>query len=157
MKKIGPQDRTCVDEILALEPGKLKFAKRKLRVQRCRQVASATPVKSVPPSKPIQTSNRVPVPPVPKGDPSLGEKLVKLTKEERKRVKAADADRVARRVAKKKARMALANQGVPLHDKQRERVRKTGAAKKLGGAPPKKTSKGRVRSEKSIAKRNTKK
>ncbi|KAF9220865.1 hypothetical protein BS17DRAFT_786081 [Gyrodon lividus] len=55
------------------------------------------------------------------------------------------------------ARMALAKQGVPVQGKQRERVRKTGVAKKIGGPPPKKASKGRVRSEKSIAKRNTKK
>lgn len=151
--KEGLQDRTCVDEILALDPGKLKFAKRKLRVQRCKSIPNAAS-KNVPPSERAQTSNRAPVPSVPKGDPSLGEKLVKLTKEERKRVKAADADRVARRMAKKKARIGLAKQGVPL---QRERVRKTGTAKKLGGAPAKKASKGRVRSEKSIAKRNTKK
>ncbi|KAH0831868.1 hypothetical protein J3R83DRAFT_12727 [Lanmaoa asiatica] len=150
-------DRTCVDEILALEPGKLKFAKRKLRVQRCRSTPSAASIKKVSPSKPVQTSCPAPVPPVPKGDPSLGEKLVKLTKEERKRVKAADADRVARRMAKKRSRMALAKQGVPPQNKQRERVRKAGATKKLGGAPPKKTTKGRVRSEKSITKRNTKK
>lgn len=96
----------------------------------------------------------MPVPPVPKGDPSLGEKLVTLSKEERKRVKAADADRVARRVAKKKARMALAKQGVPVQNKLRERVRKTGIAKKPGSASAKK---GRLRSEKSIAKRNMKK
>ncbi|KAH0831838.1 hypothetical protein J3R83DRAFT_12688 [Lanmaoa asiatica] len=105
----------------------------------------------------FSTSCPAPVPPVPKGDPSLGEKLVKLTKEERKRVKAADADRVARRMAKKRSRMALAKQGVPPQNKQRERVRKAGATKKLGGTPPKKTTKGRVRSEKSITKRNTKK
>lgn len=60
-------------------------------------------------------------------------------------------------MAKKKARIELAKQGVSLQSKQRERVRKTGAAKNLGGAPPKKASKGRVRSEKSIAKKNTKK
>lgn len=142
--------------MLALEPGKLKFAKRKLRVQRCKPVPKLSLGKKDPPSKPEQTSSRAPVH-VPKGDPSLGEKLVKLTKEERKRVKAADADRVARRMAKKNARMALAEQGLPPQHKQRERVRKTGAAKKPGGPPPKKASKGRVRSEKSIAKRNTKK
>lgn len=144
--------------MLALEPGMLKFAKRKLRVQRCRSIPSATSIKNVPPSEGVQrTSNRAPVPPIPKGDPALGEKLVELTKEERKRVKAADADRVARRMAKKKARMTLAKQGVPLQNKERERVRKTGATKKLDCGPPKKPSKGRVRSEKSIAKRNTKK
>ncbi|KAF8443144.1 hypothetical protein L210DRAFT_3161164 [Boletus edulis BED1] len=148
-------DRTSVDEILAFELGELKFAKRKLRVQRCKSIPNATSAKNASPSKLAQTSNRVPVPPVPKGDPSLGEKLAKLTKEERKRVKATDSDRVARRMAKKKARLALAKQGVPPQSKERERVRKTTAKKP--GAPPKKTNKGRVRSEKSIAKRNTKK
>ena len=104
--------------------------------------------------KAIQESSHAPIPSVPKGDPSLGEKLVKLTKEERKRVKAADADRVARRMAKKKARMALAKEGVAPRGKQRQRVRKTGAAKKLDGTVQKKA---RIRSEKSIAKKNTKK
>ena len=60
-------------------------------------------------------------------------------------------------MAKKKARIALAKQGVSVQGKERERVRKTGLAKKAGAAPPKKASKGRVRSEKSIAKRNLKK
>ncbi|KAN0074721.1 hypothetical protein V8E55_011770 [Tylopilus felleus] len=150
-------DRTCVDEILALEQGKLKFAKRKLRVQRCKSVPNATSVKNAPPAKPTQTSNRTAVPPVPKGDPSLGEKLVKLSKEERKHVKAADADRVARRMAKKKARMALAKQDMSLQTKRGERVRKASTAKKPGAPPKKKASKGRARSEKSIAKMNTKK
>ncbi|KAF9242674.1 hypothetical protein BU15DRAFT_86850 [Melanogaster broomeanus] len=150
-------DRTCVDEILALEPGKLKFAKRKLRVQRCKTITGVSAVKSTSPAKSARTSNRAAVPDIPKGDPSLGEKLVNLSKEERRQAKSTDADRVARRMAKKKARMALAKQGVPVQSKERERVRKPGAAKKIGGVPPKKGSRGRVRSEKSVAKRNTKK
>ncbi|KAG9315964.1 Alpha/Beta hydrolase protein [Chiua virens] len=131
-------DRTCVDEILALEPGKLKFAKRKLRVQRCKSIPSSSSVKKEPSSKLVKASKPAPIPSVPKGDPSLGEKLATLTKEERKRVKAADAERVARRVAKKKARMTLAKEGVPVKGKERERVRKTSAANKLGGATTKK-------------------
>jgi nucleolar protein 12 len=146
-----------VDEILALEPGKIKFAKRKLRVQRCKTTSSASAVKDASSSKPARTPDRAPVPVVPKGDPSLGEKLANLSKEQRKEAKAANADRVARRMAKKTARMALAKQGVPMQGKQRERVRKTAGAKKIGGAPPKKGTKGRVRSEKSVAKRNVKK
>ncbi|KIJ64663.1 hypothetical protein HYDPIDRAFT_90009, partial [Hydnomerulius pinastri MD-312] len=150
-------DRTCVDEILALDQGKLKFAKRKLRVQRCKTTPGASAVKGTSPVKTPQATGRTPVPVVPKGDPSLGEKLASLSKEERKQAKAADADRLARRMAKKKARIALAKQGVSVQGKERERVRKTGLAKKAGAAPPKKASKGRVRSEKSIAKRNLKK
>ncbi|KIK92427.1 hypothetical protein PAXRUDRAFT_574588 [Paxillus rubicundulus Ve08.2h10] len=150
-------DRTCVDEILALEPGKLKFAKRKLRVQRCKTISSTSAVTDTSSSEPARIPDRAPVPDVPKGDPSLGEKLANLSKEQRKQAKAANADRVARRMAKKTARMALAKQGVPMQGKQRERVRKTTGAKKIGGAPPKNGTRGRVRSEKSIAQRNTKK
>ncbi len=89
------KDRECVDELLALEQDKLKFAKRKLRVQRC---------KSSPGTKQVVThKERIPAVVVPKGDPRLGEKLSGLPKEERKQIKSSDADRVARRLAKKKA------------------------------------------------------
>jgi nucleolar protein 12 len=63
---------------------------------------------------------------------------------------------VARRLAKKKARNALAKEGVKPQVKDRDRVRKPAAVKK-SSVPRKKESKGRVRSEKSVAKRNTKK
>lgn len=95
------KDRECIDELLALEQDKLKFAKRKLRVQRC---------KSSPGNKKVITQHkeRTPAVVVPKGDPRLGEKLSGLPKEERKQIKSSDADRVARRLAKKKARMSMA-------------------------------------------------
>lgn len=141
-----------------MEELKLKFAKRKLRVQRCKMLtggsktdkAAATNANA---SKAAGAPSHVNVP---KGDPSLGEKLASLSKEERKQAKAADADRLARRMAKKKSRMALAKQGVHVHgkEKERERARKTGAAKKSVAAPRKQ---GRVRSEKSMSKRNMKK
>lgn len=97
------KDRECVDELLALEEEKLKFAKRKLRVQRC---------KTVPRGK-LQVNQKktrmaAPTVIVPKGDPALGERLAGLPKDERKQLKSSDADRVARRLAKKKARMAMA-------------------------------------------------
>lgn len=84
-----------------------------------------------------------------------------MPKEARKQYKSADADRVARRLAKKKSRMAMASKGgveVKGRDRDRERVKKSGAG---AGAGKKKVSsagkKGRVRSEKSLAKRNGKK
>jgi nucleolar protein 12 len=83
-----------------------------------------------------------------------------MPKEERKQYKSADADRVARRLAKKKARMALGNKGVKPLGKERERVRKDkgmGEDKGKGKGAVKKESKGRVRSEKSLLKRNMKK
>ncbi|KAG1780594.1 hypothetical protein EV702DRAFT_1078915 [Suillus placidus] len=152
-------DRVCVDETLAMEESKLKFAKRKLRVQRCKILPKGSTTDKAATSKTASTSNSAGASPliaVPKGDPSLGEKLATLSKEERKQIKAADADRLARRMAKKKARMTLAKQGVPVRgkEKDRERARKTGAVKKAAIAPRKQS---RIRSEKSISKRNMKK
>ncbi|KAG7088611.1 hypothetical protein E1B28_012585 [Marasmius oreades] len=154
----------CVDEILALEPSKLKFAKRKLRVERCKTLPgvsmklSSKPKSSVKSSKP---SRPTPVS-VPQGDPSLGEKLAHLSKEDRKKVKATDPERLARRLAKKKARMTLAtprkdSEGIKMAGKDRDRERKTGAAKGKGKHGTGSATKGRVRSEKSTAKRNAKK
>lgn len=118
---------------------------------------STTDSKSTPSdAKPRYTAVRIPVPIVPKGDPALGEKLAHLPKDARKQAKSADADRVARRLAKKKARVALANNGVKPQVKDRDRVRK-GPSVKKDFAPKGKESKGRVRSDKSTAKRNAKK
>ncbi|KAL1705230.1 hypothetical protein EV121DRAFT_279793 [Schizophyllum commune] len=89
-------DRTPVDELLALPAGTLKFAKRKLRVQKCKTVAGAS---TKAPRKPIV---------VPSGDPTLGSRLAGLPKDARKAAKAADAARVARRAAKKAAKKDLA-------------------------------------------------
>jgi len=131
-----------VDEVLAMEESKLRFAKRKLRVQRCKILPNGSKTDKAAATKNASASSKAagaPVINIPKGDPSLGEKLATLSKEERKQVKAADADRLARRMAKKKARMALSKQGVPVHGKEkgRERARKTGAAKKSVAAPRK--------------------
>ncbi|TFK68036.1 hypothetical protein BDN72DRAFT_769940 [Pluteus cervinus] len=178
-------DRQCVDEVLAMEEGKLKFAKRKLRVQRCKTIPGVSlPSKSLsshkaagstksPNVKATDASRRKPIPIpipgntfIPKGDPSLGAKLAGLSKHERKEAKATDADRIARRLAKKKARIALGNAGVKVvgkesggKTKERKRDRKSG-----GGDVDKKTrtkiqtsGKGRARSEKTVSKRNTKK
>jgi len=166
-------DRGCVDEVLALEQAKLKFAKRKLRVQRCKTLpgsskstchvnAAAKATRDDGDKILSQKPLSVPVPIViPKGDPSLGKKLAHLPKEARKQYKSTDTDRVARRLAKKKARVALGNKGVKPLGKERERVRKdkgVSADKGKGkGAVSKKESKGRVRSEKSLLKRNMKK
>lgn len=184
------QDRECVDEILTLSPPQLKLAKRKLRVQRCKTLPGGTTklpsslksslatssAKSKPPTANTSTNpgkaTRAPPTPIiiPKGDPSLGTKLATLSKQERKAVKAADADRVARRLAKKKARMAMgtskdraagvgtAGEGRRGEGKKRvrERVRKASSGdtkwdKKDGN------KKSRVRSERSLEKRNAKK
>lgn len=156
------QDRECVDEVLALEEQKLKFAKRKLRVQRCKSLPGAkvaVDAKTHPKAANTQRSAPVPIV-IPKGDPALGDRLAHLSKDARKQAKSSDADRVARRLAKKKARMALGPPGGSgVKGKDRERVRKP-----AGGSGSSKTKnfgrkegKGRVRSEKSLLKRNLKK
>ncbi|KAG6827265.1 hypothetical protein H0H92_012576 [Tricholoma furcatifolium] len=157
-------DYECVDELLALEPEKFKFAKRKLRVQRCRTLpgASSSTRQATASKKTKDTPNaaaakRPPPVVVPKGDPSLGEKLAHLNKEARKQFKSADADRVARRLAKKKARMAMGVSGVKVQGKDRERVRKNTGVKSSGKKAGAGAKKGRVRSERSLAKRNGKK
>jgi nucleolar protein 12 len=75
-----------------------------------------------------------------------------LPKAARKAAKAADPERVARRLAKKKARNVLQVS----EQKDRLRVRKKPAEHK-GGDAAARQKKTRVRSERSAAKRNTKK
>lgn len=132
---IPSQDRSCVDEIVSMEMGKLKFAKRKLRVQRCKGssgpsqrdrgtkgtkqqelVQKVTTTKQAGRSDPVR--KRV------KGDPKLGERLKGLSKEERKEVKKSDAIRLTRRLEKKKAKVAL-EKAMSGKDRERVRTRKT--------------------------------
>ncbi|TBU53671.1 hypothetical protein BD310DRAFT_859888 [Dichomitus squalens] len=174
-------DRQCVDEILALEQARLKFAKRKLRVQRCKTLPGGPKLRAAKPPPPPRPSasasgaapakgkssradrperapRLVPTHAPPKGDPSLGAKLAHLPKEERKKVKATDADRVARRLAKKRAK-ALAEKGVKSRGGgERERVRKRGSERKEGAhGHGKEKPKKRVRSGRALMKMNTKK
>ncbi|QRV92788.1 RNA recognition motif protein [Ceratobasidium sp. AG-Ba] len=109
-------DRASADEILAIEAGTIKLAKRKLRIQRCKTLPGATlpklkpkerPSDVRPPKSPTLTSRRSSAPTVPRADPALGDRIRSLSKEERKAVKSSDADRVARRLAKKKARVEM--------------------------------------------------
>ena len=143
-----PQDRESVDELLAMNSAKLEFAKKLLRVQPCKTLPPTTSTKRVKASdaeskssKP--KSSRLAV--VRKGDPDLGDKLKHLTKEERKLAKSTDADRQARRLAKKKskARTAISNEKGAV---------KLGASRSAGERKGKvKSKKGRVRSEHALA------
>lgn len=180
-----------MDEILALEEGKVKFAKRKLRVQRCKATTltstpskknteKGVPVSSSSPRKSKTTTTggvvtnprssgptpiRVPPPgSIPKGDPNLGKQLEHLSKEERKKEKAANADRVARRLAKKQVKAAMTKEsskfGVDGRGKERVRVRKKVGGPGASGGPSfgkVKAKRPRVRSEANLAKRNMKK
>lgn len=103
---------------------------------------------------------------IPKGDPNLGKQLEHLSKEERKKEKAVNADRVARRLAKKQVKVAMTKERLKFGSdgtgKERVRARKTtsgGSARVSGGSSSGKTKakKSRVRSEANLAKRNMKK
>lgn len=79
--------------------------------------------------------------------------MAHLSKVDRKAAKAVDPARVARRLAKKKARNALQ---IPDQQKDRVRVRKNTAERKgADAAAPQK--KKRLRSEQIVTRRNTKK
>lgn len=152
-----------MDEVLALEQDKVKFAKRKLRVQRCKnlpanlnsgpskpQSASSSQTPSKNPDR--RKATLISIPGVPKGDPTLGKKLEHLSKEERKQRKSEDADRVARRLAKKKVKAAI--EKAESKSQTRERTRKRTDPKKLAAAPKPKR---RIRSEANMRNRNAKK
>ncbi len=105
------QARHIVDGLLALDAAKLKFAKRNLRIQKCKTLPSGKITKRNEPtgiasrmkqarSRDTEARNTL-VAAVPRGDPTLGERLRTLSKEERKEAKAGDSSRVARRLAKK--------------------------------------------------------
>ena len=175
-----------MDEILALEQEKIKFAKRKLRVQRCKAATSAsTPGKNKTQKRTTASSSsprkgktatggtianprssgsasiRVPASrSIPKGDPNLGKQLEHLSKEQRKQEKAANAERVARRLAKKQVKAAMTKEKSKFRmdgkGKERARVRRKGEGSGASSAG-KKATKPRVRSEANLAKRNMKK
>ena len=135
---IPRQNRSCVDEIVSTEAGKLKFAKRRLRVQRCKGTTGPSQPgrgakgskqqgltqKSTIPEQESRSSASDPVWKRVKGDPRLGERLKGLSKEERKEAKKSDAIRQARRLDKKKEKVAL-EKAMSGKDKERVRTRKT--------------------------------
>jgi len=90
---------------------------------------------------------------VPRGDPALGQRLAKLSKDERKAAKASDVDRVKRRLAKKKWKVEAEKVNDKRGGKVRERERILGG-KRQKGRP---ANKGRIRSKISLEYRNMKK
>ncbi|GAA5855504.1 hypothetical protein JCM5353_008441 [Sporobolomyces roseus] len=126
-------DEQCVDELLALPPGKnLKISKRKVRLERCKTSAAAARSKasarsnaasSAPPPKSGTAKTPGPrraVPIAAPRDPSarsrpstsasehqakLADALAKLDPDERKKIKAIDPERLARRADKKKQKV----------------------------------------------------
>jgi len=161
-------DHECVDHVIAADADQLKFAKRILRVQRCKTTPSskagtssrtaASPGKAPRPLPETGVKGKRPQPAtarvveIPRGDPKLGERLAGLDKDARKAAKSADQDRIARRLAKKKAR-AVMQKGVGALDLERgkrERKRTQNPGKGSSTKP-------RMKSDRAIAKRNVKK
>lgn len=153
--------------MLSLDKKNLQFSKRTLRVERCKTLPAKKP--SVPTSNsaadpkaataaPAKRAERAPYPKVtaiPKGDPLLGDKLKDLSKEDRKVAKAEDADRLARRLAKKKNRVAMEHGGgAPSNKRESVKLGSFGGKK---GKPDVKAKKSRVRSSAAAGKRNAKK
>jgi nucleolar protein 12 len=99
--------------LLGLDASKLTFNKRTLRLQKCKtlpggKAAAPKAMASITPkegrSQQKQVRDAAPTISLPKGDPALGDRIRSLSKEERKAAKAGNADRIARRLAKKKLR-----------------------------------------------------
>lgn len=89
-----------------------------LRVQRCKtSPGSKQPAKTssisatLAPKEKRSKTGQTASPP--KGDPTLGSRLTGLSKSERKEAKSSEADRVARRLAKKKMRAAMGERARP--------------------------------------------
>lgn len=154
---------------MAVDQGKLKLNKRKIRVERCKNISSMIS-RSLPrptagergsklgrsslESRNKERALRSDAAGIPQGDPTLGDRLRGLDKDARRAAKAADPSRQARRLAKK-ARHALGNAGVRT-DKSKSAAAVLGNMKPLGKSKVK-AKVSRVRSSKSAAKRNVKK
>jgi nucleolar protein 12 len=151
-------DRESVDELISMPSAKLKFAKKPLRVQACKTLPpaakrAATAAKDAKDGKADakgvkkeRAPKRTAPTAMPKGDPSLGERLKDLSKDERKAAKHADATRLARRMAKKANKVANAHKETGAVKLAATKAEKGQRAKKV------KAKKGRVRSAHALTK-----
>lgn len=139
-------DRESVDEVIAMPSQKLKFAKKPLRVQPCKTLPSYVKVHTAPAKADKAAKAKQPTGPLPKGNPLLGEKIKDLSKEERKVVKSTDAERQARRLAKKKHKVATEHKETGAVKLAATKAEKGRRAKKVTA------KKGRVRSSHALSK-----
>ena len=121
------QDRECVDEMLALDSVRVKLSKRKLRLERCKTSAAKAAAVYKAAKEAAQTarkdkmiaerkalnrgifdSKKLPNIPFVKLNqaprPDIGDQLKDLSKDERKNLKSADDERLARRLNKKNSK-----------------------------------------------------
>lgn len=118
-----------------MDASRLKIAKRKIRAQRCKATTDQPSKEEVTrlsrdnknkalASKPKKPQNQSAQSEPLRGDPTLGARLVRLTKEERKEAKRKDATRQARRLDKKKQSRLTMENAMDAGTKDRVRVRK---------------------------------
>lgn len=155
-------DRESVDELIALPSTKLKFAKKPLRLQSCKTLPPKSNSRPAPTGAAAASGSKagakgaaagkpakkpfVPAGPIPKGNPLLGEKIKDLSKEDRKVAKATDAERQARRIAKKKAKVSAAHRETGAVKLAATKAEKSRVAKKVTA------KKSRVRSAHALSK-----
>ncbi|CAK9781236.1 hypothetical protein CC85DRAFT_266311 [Cutaneotrichosporon oleaginosum] len=150
-------DRESVDELISMPSAKLKFAKKPLRVQACKTLPPAAKRAAAAAksdgkdgkdgkAKKERAPKRTAPATLPKGDPSLGDRLKGLSKDERKAAKHADATRLARRMAKKANKVASAHKETGAVKLAATKAEKGLRAKKV------KAKKGRVRSAHALTK-----
>lgn len=121
-----PQDRECVDEMLALDSVRVKLSKRKLRLERCKTSAAKAAAVYKAAKEAAQTARKdkmiaerkalnrgifdskklpnIPIVKLQQPRPDIGEQLKELSKDERKSLKSADDERLARRLNKKNSK-----------------------------------------------------
>ena len=137
-----------MDEVLAIDATKLKFAKKTIRVQPAKTLPSPNTRAAPDAAEKTPYKGKVRVVPatVTKGDPLLGDKLKDLSKDERKLAKSTDAERQARRLAKKQKRVAMQREekgavklgptrsGHKVDKAKKSRVRSSHALSKMKGS-----------------------
>ena len=130
-----------------MEPTKLRFAKRKLRVTRYNNKGDGSALAKAEPkhsskvlakASSIRNKKSAATTIKHRGDPLLGDRLKGMSKEERKDAKKNDANRLARRLEKKKSRLEL-EKSLTKPAKERVRIRKLKAIS--GAKGPRKPSK----------------
>lgn len=181
-----PQDRECVDEMLALDAQRVRLSKRKLRLERCKSLSAAAAAKKAAEAASARAAAaearerarkdkrsadaaarraapRIDLSELPAPRPDIGESLRELSKEDRKALKESDAERAARRLEKKsRARLTMKmEKQKEVLDKRLKLAGKGGSAEskkfKAGKNDGGKSKKTRTRSDAMIKKKNTKK
>ena len=151
-------DNDCVQEMLVLPQDKLKLNKRTLRLSKSKASGKTKPQDDLKldneqqPKKKQKVTEKDSNKKV-KGDPNLGEKLEKMSKEDRKKFKSVDSNRQSRRIAKKQE---LINKKVT-DAKVTGKSRKRSNVKDKHTSNVKKPKKKKVLSEKALSKHNQKK